>query len=74
MVSSTVLKMLREDIRGELCAINQYQEHIESAGDKKIKKLLEHIILDEKEHLAELTKLLIHLDKNQHEKFKKDGL
>lgn len=74
MTNSKNLKMLREDLIGELNAINQYQEHIDAATDKRIKELLEHIIADEKEHAAELTKLIGKLDAIQNEKFKKEGL
>lgn len=38
----------------------------------KIKKVLGHVRDDEKEHVAELTKLLQELDKTQKEKFEKD--
>ncbi len=68
------LKNLREDLIGELGAINQYQEHIDETENKEIKKVLGHIRDDEKEHMAELTKLLRELDSTQEEKFKKEEL
>ena len=68
------LIMVREDLIGELQAINQYQEHIDATTDEKIKEVLSHIISDEKEHVAELTKLLREKDKIQEEKFKKEEL
>jgi len=68
------LEMLREDLIGELQAINQYQEHIDTIGDEEAMEVLEHIRDDEKEHLAELTKLIQKLDATQAEKFKKEGL
>jgi len=68
------LKNLREDLIGELGAINQYQEHIDETEDKEIKKVLGHIRDDEKEHVAELTKLLREFDPTQEEKFKKEEL
>jgi len=68
------LIMVREDLIGELQAINQYQEHIDATTDEKIKEVLSHIIADEKEHVAELTKLLREKDKIQEEKFKKEEL
>lgn len=74
MPNSKNLKMLRDDLVGELNAINQYQEHIDAATDKRIKELLGHIIADEKEHAAELTKLIRALDAVQNEKFKKAQL
>jgi len=33
------LKNLREDLMGELGAINQYQEHINEVDDEEIKKV-----------------------------------
>lgn len=68
------IKAIRQDLAGELGAINQYQEHIESIKNENIRVVLEHIIADEKEHVAELTKLLRKFDKIQDEKFKKEQL
>jgi len=68
------LKNLREDLIGELEAINQYQKHIDETDNEKIKKVLSHIADDEKEHFAELTKLIRELDKTQKEKFEKEEL
>ncbi len=68
------LEMLREDLVGELNAINQYQDHIESLENQEAIHVLEHIRDDEKEHVAELTKLIQKLDATQAAKFKKEGL
>ena len=68
------LEMLREDLVGELNAINQYQDHIESLENQEALHVLEHIRDDEKEHVAELTKLIQKLDATQAAKFKKEGL
>ena len=68
------LKNLREDFVGELEAINQYQEHIDETDDEEIKKVLGHIRDDEKEHVAELTKVIRRLDEIQEEKFQKEEL
>ncbi len=68
------LNNLREDLIGELVAINQYQDHIDEAGDEEVKKVMGHIRDDEKEHFAELTKLIRKLDSTQEEKFQKEGL
>ena len=59
---------------GELEAINQYQEHIEEIDDEEIKKVLSHIMNDEKEHFAELTKIIRKIDQTQEEKFQKEEL
>jgi len=68
------LAMLRDDLVGELQAINQYQEHLESLDSDEALATLEHIIADEKEHVAELVKLIQALDPVQAEKFKKENL
>ena len=68
------LKNLREDLTGELGAINQYQQHIDETDNEEIKKILGHIRDDEKEHFAELTKIIKKLDKTQEEKFQKEEL
>ncbi|HUS04556.1 MAG TPA: hypothetical protein VMY79_03430 [Dehalococcoidia bacterium] len=64
------LGMLREDLVDELQAINQYQEHIESLDNEEAVTTLEHIIEEEKEHVAELVKLIQNLDPVQAGKFK----
>lgn len=63
------LGMLREDLIAELQAINQYQEHIEALEDEQAIRILEQIRDDEKEHVAELVKLIQMLDPVQAEKF-----
>ena len=73
-MNNSDLENLREDLVGELQAINQYQEHIDETDNEKIKKVLSHIRDDEKEHFAELVKLVQELDEIQKEKFQKEGL
>lgn len=63
---------LREDLMGELQAINQYQAHIDNIDDPEVKSLLAHIRDDEKEHVAEITHLLTRVDAIQGEKFAND--
>jgi len=73
-MNNSDLKNLREDLVGELQAINQYQRHIDETDNEKIKEVLSHIRDDEKEHFAELTNLIQELDATQKEKFQKEGL
>ena len=68
------LQMIREDLMSELDAINQYQEHIQTLEDEDSISVLEHIRDDEKEHVAELVKLIQRLDPVQAEKFMKEAL
>lgn len=73
-MDNKTLKLLREDLIGELGAINQYQEHIDDINDDEAKKVIEHIRDDEKEHVAELIKVIRKLDIMQEEKFQKEEL
>jgi len=68
------LAMLRENLIGELQAINQYEEHIAALEDEEATRVLEHIRDDEKEHVAELTRLIQKLDPIQAKKFDKETL
>ena len=65
------LDMLREDLIGELQAINQYQEHILDLENEEAVNTLEHIVEEKKEHVAELLRLIQNLDPAQAEKFKR---
>lgn len=67
-----LLIWLREDLVGELEAINQYQEHINKIDEPEIRELLEHIRDDEKEHVAEITHAISRIDAIQREKFATD--
>ena len=64
------LEMLREDLIGELQAINQYEDHILNLGNEGAVTKLAHIIEEEKEHVVELLRLIQNLDPVQAEKFK----
>ena len=68
------LQMIREDLISELEAVNQYQDHIETLTDDSAVRVLQHILDDEKEHVAELFKLIQQLDSVQAEKFMKEKL
>ena len=65
------LDMLREDLIGELQAINQYQEHVLDLENEEAVNTLEHIVEEEKEHVAELLRLIQNLDPDQAGKFKR---
>ena len=72
-MDNKTLKFLREDLIGEFEAINQYQEHIDETDNEKVKHLLTHIMIEEKEHVAEIVKLLRKLDSDQDKKFQEEG-
>ena len=67
-----VLILLRDDLIGELQAINQYQAHIDRIDNMEIRELLEHIRDDEKEHVAEITHAISRIDAIQRAKFAED--
>jgi len=73
MGDSKVLKLLRDDLVGELNAISQYQQHIDELSGEA-KKVLEHNMNEEKEHVVELIAVIRKLDAVQNEKFKKEGM
>ena len=60
--------LIRSAIAAELDATSLYQSHLENLNDEGAKKVIEHIMDEEKEHLAELYCLLMKLDKMQEEK------
>ncbi|NPV44283.1 MAG: hypothetical protein HPY70_09980 [Firmicutes bacterium] len=59
------LVFLREDLIGELQAINQYEIHAVQAGDPQVRALLLEIADDEKHHVADLLKMINRLDPAQ---------
>lgn len=71
-MTSQELKNLREDLKDELLAINNYQAHIDATDDIEVRRALEHIRDEEKEHVAELVNLLKEKDQAQNEKFEKE--
>lgn len=68
------LVSLREDLKDELLAINNYQVHINASKNAEHRKLLGHIRDEEKEHVAEIVKLLRKYDKTENIKFEEEGL
>ncbi len=65
------LEMLREVLAYVLQAINQYQEHLLYLENEEAAAALERIVEQEKEHVAELLRLIQGLDPVQAEKIKK---
>lgn len=59
---------IRLDMAAELDAINLYITHVNSTDDPLIKGMIQHIIDEEKEHLAEFEQILFRLDQLQYDK------
>lgn len=60
--------LIRSALMAELDAISLYESHIESLNNDDAKKVVHHILVEEKEHAAELWCLLMKLDKVQMDK------
>ncbi len=65
------LEMLRDVLSHELQAINLYEEHLLYLEDEEAASVVEQIIEQEKEHVAQLLKVIQNLDPVQAEKLKK---
>ena len=59
-----MLAFIRDSIKGELEAIILYEDILDSIKDEYIVSVIEDIIKDEKEHVEELTRALMILDKD----------
>lgn len=62
------LDLIRSELIAELDAVNLYASHLEHLNNEIAKKVVKHIIDEEKEHIAELQCLIMKLDKMQEEK------
>jgi len=65
------LEMLRDVLAYELQSINQYEEHLLYLEDEAAASTVEQIIEQEKEHVAQLLKVIQNLDPVQAEKLRK---
>lgn len=70
--SLETLAALREDLVGELQAINQYEAHAARATDPRVRDVLLHIARDEREHVVELLRTIISLDPQQAREFARE--
>ena len=61
-----LLVIIRNAIKGELEAILLYEDFVMNLCDENIAKIIKEIIKDEKEHVEELTRALIILDKDKY--------
>jgi rubrerythrin len=61
-----ILNLIRKDIKGELEAIILYEQQMIEICNKEVKRVYYEIIGDEKEHVEELTLLLMKYDKDKY--------
>jgi len=57
--------IIRSAITAELDATSLYETQIHNLRDEKAKKVIRHILLEEKEHISELICLLNDIDDEQ---------
>lgn len=65
------LEMLRDALAYELQGISQYEEHLLYLQNEEAATAVEHIVEQEKEHVAEFLRLIQALDPVQAEKLKR---
>lgn len=68
---ANLLEMLREDLIGELQAINQYEQHARMTSYPPAQRLFQEIANDEKHHVAELLRMIAQFDRVQAEELRK---
>ncbi|MBW6408720.1 ferritin family protein [Clostridium weizhouense] len=61
-----LLTHIREAIKGELEAIILYEDFLKNTENDEIFNIIKEVTRDEKEHVEELTKVLIILDKDKY--------
>jgi rubrerythrin len=62
------LEIIRTATIAELDATSLYEAQIDNLDSEEAKKVIRHIMLEEKEHISELQCLLMKLDKEQMDK------
>jgi rubrerythrin len=73
MTDEELARAIRLNIAAEIDAINLYAAHMDATDNESARKLLAHIIDEEKEHLAEFLELLKILDPKQATEFGEAG-
>lgn len=62
---------VRDDIIGELDAINQYTQHIDNTTDPRVRRVLTDIRSEEEIHVGQLMNLLFTLNEESRIQFEK---
>lgn len=62
------LQIIRTAIIAELDTTSLYEAQLDNLKNQEARNVIEHIKLEEKEHIAELQCLLMKLDKEQEDK------
>ena len=69
MATHEELEFARVSLTEELGAIDNYQKRIDAAKDNELKRILQHNMDEEKEHVAMLMEWLRKADETQNKKF-----
>lgn len=62
LTDKELVKLIRLDLEAELDAINLYESHLSNTDNEKAKKVLAHVIKEEKDHFELFMELLKDLD------------
>jgi len=65
MNKTELARAIRQDIIAELDAVALYEAHIDGTDDETAKRIIRHIVNEEKQHAAEFMVLLEYLDPDQ---------
>ncbi|TAK30005.1 MAG: hypothetical protein EPO21_19845 [Chloroflexota bacterium] len=65
LTKAELVQALRIDIAAEIEAINVYEAHFAATDDEGARRVLAHVIAEEKEHLAEFLEVVKMLDPEQ---------
>jgi rubrerythrin len=71
MSADELVQAIRVDIAGEIEAIIGYEAHAMSTADERVKKVLNHIADEERQHVGELQQLLFILCPKEQENTEK---
>ncbi|WP_032120753.1 ferritin family protein [Clostridium amazonitimonense] len=66
MQNQIILNNIRDDIKSELEAVVLYEQHISMIPINEIRDVFKEVTADEKEHIEELTSVLLKLDKDSY--------
>lgn len=61
-----ILDEIRKNIKGELEAIILYEDQLRKIPDPEGRRIMYEVIMDEKEHVEELTQALLKLDRDKY--------
>ncbi|WP_373049585.1 demethoxyubiquinone hydroxylase family protein [Vulgatibacter sp.] len=67
MTDSELARAIRLDLEAELDAVNLYAAHIDATDNEDAKRVIRHVMNEEKEHAALFFELLKRLDPEQAE-------